>query len=134
MLNTYHMLIENHPTSADMILNTMRGLMTFDKLNLDLPSISKLFALNAFENINLKQFPGFRSCFKHVIDSNSHDDELTFVPGNDAFFQELKEDKNFDRSPCKNITKYPECTNYCLWHEDLISNKLSKDDFLDLMR
>ena len=53
---------------------------------------------------------------------------------NDAFFKDDKSGKIVNGSPCINLTKYPNCIKYCRWHEDIFSNKMAKDEFLDLMR
>ena len=132
MVNAYLMLSKTNPKSAAIVLNAMKRLMTSDNSYLDLPSISKLFMLT-FDDIKLMKSEEFQPCFGSNFKSHDLDKEVSSVPENFTFVEDFDKSKIFDKSPCQNRTKYPECANYCLWYEDK-TNKLSKDELLDLMR
>ena len=129
LTNAYLILDENSPGSADVLLHKTRELLTFDKLHMDLMSISKLFLLNDFENIDFTQFAQLRSCYESVLETQSD----PILPQNDVFFKSSN-NEIIQRTPCKNLTKYPACEDYCNWHKEIISTGMLKKDFLELMR
>ena len=36
-------------------------------------------------------------------------------------------------SPCNTLATNPECKKYCDWHNDIVTNKISKEEHLSLM-
>ena len=118
------MMHENFPASADVLLDKTRELLTIDELNVDLLSISNLFLLNNFVNLNLTQF----TC-NYSLMGIQNDPKLT---QNDEFFKSINE--IVEKSPCKNLTKHPTCKNYCDMHEQIVSTFKLKKYFLELMR
>ena len=59
--------------------------------------------------------------------------QASFLLENYAFVEDFDRSQIYHKLPCQNVTKYHECENYCLWYENK-TNKLSKDELLDLMR
>ena len=102
--------------------------MSPDVLNLDVSSLSKLFISNDFENLNLMQYQLFKNCF-NALSNNDEDSHFK----KDAFFLDESHEA-IARSPCKNPSNYSVCKDYCRWHDDLFKNKLTKHEFLTLMR
>ena len=126
-INTYRALQDTkYPESAKVVSDAMKDLMRFDHVDVDLPTISKYFTTDSFQNLNLTEHKAYHTCFKQIME--------TMNSRNDAFFKDYKGGQIVKQSPCINQTTYSECEEFCLWHEDLISNKLSKNEFLTLMR
>ena len=134
MVNTYLMFNETNPKSAAIIFNAMRKLMTLKNSDLDLASISKLFTLNNFENLILTKLEESEPCLKRIIELDEFKEELSSLFENNLSLKDFKGSIFFDHSPCKNNSKYSECIEYCLWQENMNSNKSWKNDILDLMR
>ena len=76
------MMDENFPASADVVLDKTQELLTIDELNMDLVSISKLFLLNDFENLYLKQFTQLESCYESFLETHNNSKKLVYVWGN----------------------------------------------------
>ena len=104
----------------------MKDLMRLDHVDVDLPSTSKYFITDSFQNLNLTEHKAYHTCFERILE--------TMSLRNDAFFKDYKGGEIVKKSPCENQTTYPECEEFCQWHENLISKKLSRNEFLTLMR
>ena len=128
MMNAYLMFSQAYPDSAQVVLNAMQQKIREDEIDLDLSSISKLFIIDDYNNVDLIQYGIFKSCFEYYLESAQED----INSNNDAVFEQ-KRGKFADRSPCLNITAYPECEVYCNWHKNLIYDKLSRHEIITLM-
>ena len=135
MVNAYLMFSKTNPKSAAIILNAMESLITSANSNLNPQSISKLFTLNDIGILDFMNLGKFQPCFKSIIESHGLNEVLSSFFEHKASLEDLTGSAILSyKSPCKNITNYPECTQFCLWHEEMFSNKLWTDELLELMR
>ena len=127
MVKLYLILIEENPESAKRVLNEMRDLISLKEIDVDLSSLSKLFTVDYFKNLNLAHYnEDFKLCFEHVSKFTKTLSE------NDAFFDDSTHGQVM--SPCNTLVTNPQCKKYCDWHKDIVANKISKEELLSLMR
>ena len=127
MVKLYLILIEENPKSAERVLNEMRSLISLNEIDVDLSSLSNLFSIDNFKNLNLAHNnEDFKHCFEHVLNMTGTS------CGEDLLFEDPTHGQVM--SPCNTLASNPECKKYCDWHNDIVTNKLSKDELLSLMR
>ena len=100
----------------DTLLEKLKKLFTVKQRDLFL--MAKVYGINDFTNLNLlpsneligKQvdLTKISQCFDKILESKQ--------VGNVKKFDKVKKHKYMERSPCLNITGYPECKAYCDWH------------------
>ena len=98
------------------LLEKLKQLFTVD--HRDLLLMTKVYGVNDFTNLDLlpsneligKQvdLTKISHCFDKMLESKQ--------VGNVKKFDKIKKHKYMERSPCLNITGYPECKAYCDWH------------------
>ena len=73
----------------------------------------------------IERYSPFQSCFKEVSD-NYQSDEVTI------FRKEDKMEKAIQSSPCQNLEKFQNCSDYCAWH-NIFFESIGKEEFLQAM-
>ena len=127
MVKLYLILIEENPKSAERVLNEMRSLISLNEIDVDLSSLSNLFTIDNFKNLNLDHTnEDFKHCFEHVLNMTGTSS------GDDVLFKYTTHGQVM--SPCNTLATNPECKKYCDWHNDIVTNKISKEEHLSLMR
>ena len=96
--------------------------MMIDDIGVDLLTISKLFNLNNFNNLQddfkLLLYEPLKNCFDHMTNVSSKNAGEYIIR----------------QSPCLDLKNNLACKNFCEWHNKLIHKKLSKGELLTLMR
>ena len=131
MVNVYLTLIDqNYLESAKIVLKAIKNLLTLYEDKMELSSISKLFLSDDYKNVNSKKYGnGISGWTEPCFDLLLEESHLR----NDPFFKEYEGRQKM--SPCKNLTIYAECRDYCDWHKNLTTyERFSRHDFFSLMR
>ena len=132
MVNAYlNLANEEHPEPTETVINAIKKLFSLKEYGIDLAPIPELLLSDNFKNLYSKQY-GMQSsanavsCFDLIL-------EHSYSIRNDPFFKSFQGGKIM--SPCKNLTRYPECEGYCNWHKKMTAQKqFSKHEFLSMMR
>ena len=106
----------------------LQKLFTLSGQDLSLPKITHMYSLKDFnvlllENDNSYQF---LKCLRNI--SN----EISITNEND-FLDQVNIQKFMNKSPCLELNRYPECSTYCKWHNDLFTSQ-GMTEFLTVMR
>ena len=131
MVNAYlNLASEKHSGPTEAVINAIKELFSLNEHGMDLAPIPELLLSDDFKNLNSEQY-GMQSsawavsCFDLIL-------EYSYLR-NDPFFKSYRGGNIM--SPCKNLTRYPECEGYCTWHEKITAQRqISKHDFLSMMR
>ena len=130
MVNSYLNLANEHPEPTEAVINAIKKLFSLNEYGIDLAPIPELLLSDDFKNMYSKQY-GMQSsawdesCFDLILEHS--------YSRNDPFFKSYQGGKIM--SPCKNLTRYPECEGYCNWHKKMTGQKqFSKHEFLSMMR
>ena len=110
------------------------------KQNLSLPLIAFLYSTKDFKTygkISLNHFfkkeftagvgQSLKSCSLKLISEENGNEAKSFLN------EKIKFPKFLQPSPCLNISKYPQCSKYCNWHNRYF-NDWPKDEFNTLMK
>ena len=127
MVKLFLILLEENPKSAERVLNEMKSLISLNEIDVDLSSLSNLFTIDNFKNLNLAHYSeDFKHCLEHVLNMTGTS------TGDDVLFKDPTHAQVM--SPCNTLATNPECKKYCDWHNDIVTNKLTKEKLLSLMR
>ena len=115
----------------------LRQLFTLPNQNLSLPLIAFLYSANDFKTHSFLSSDDFfdndlgveeslRSCISNVTSDVFSNEAQNFLT------EKIKYAKYLQPSPCLDMSKYPQCSQYCNWHSRYF--KEYGDEFITLMK
>ena len=122
-------------------INQLRQLFTFQNQDLSMPMIAFLYSANDFKThsfltsddfFDVENDLGVEKSLKICISNVTSSDVFSYEAKNFRT-EKIKYPKYIQPSPCMNVSKYPQCSQYCNWHSKYFK-EWSKDEFITLMK
>ena len=144
LLNMFHMNDKCIALEKD-LMDTLDGLFTIPGEDISLIDLSYFLTINEVLELTknssrpqkapgsaVKIKPTFLQCFNTASKTESHS-STDKSSGYSYYDEEHFETSGLYKPPCQNLEEYPECIEYCSWHESL-AKKWTKSKVLRLLK